>query len=151
MSEESMLMPMERIQSAILQLRGDRVMLDTDLAILYGVEVRVLVQAVKRNIERFPDDFMFQLTAEEYAFLRSQIVTLNEGGRGKHRKYLPYAFTEQGVAMLSSVLRSPQAVQENATEQDFRQQCLQAFTDHKALDVMFDQVKALALRQGAAA
>lgn len=151
MSEESMLMPMERIQSAILQLRGDRVMLDNDLAILYGVEVRVLVQAVKRNIERFPDDFMFQLTAEEYAFLRSQIVTLNEGGRGKHRKYLPYAFTEQGVAMLSSVLRSPQAVQENATEQEFRQQCLQAFTDHKALDVMFDQVKALALRQGAAA
>ena len=91
----------------ILQLRGERVMLDADLAALYGVEIRVLVQAVKRNTERFPEDFMFQLTAEEHVFLRSQIVTLNEGGRGKHRKYLPYAFTEQGVAMLSSVLRSP--------------------------------------------
>ena len=79
-------------------------MLSTDLAELYGVEPRVLVQAVKRNLERFPADFMFQLTTEERAALRSQIVIL-ETGRGQHPKYAPYAFTEQGVAMLSSVLR----------------------------------------------
>jgi len=112
MSSDDVLIPLERIQCSIIQLRGERVMLDADLATLYGVEIRVLVQAVKRNIERFPDDFMFQLTTDEYAFLRSQIVTL-KGGRGQHRKYMPYAFTEQGVAMLSSVLRSPQAVQVN--------------------------------------
>lgn len=141
MSEESMLMPMERIQSAILQLRGDRVMLDTDLAILYGVEIRVLVQAVKRNIERFPDDFMFQLTAEEYAFLRSQIVTLNEGGRGKHRKYLPYAFTEQGVAMLSSVLRSPQAVQVNIEIMRAFVKLRALSADHKALARRLNQLE----------
>jgi len=112
MNGNDMLIPLERIQGAIIQMRGERVMLDNDLASLYGVETRVLVQALKRNIERFPEDFMFQLTAEEYAFLRSQTVTL-KGGRGRHRKYLPYAFTEQGVAMLSSVLRSKQAVQVN--------------------------------------
>ncbi len=90
-------------------------MLSTDLAILYGVKSKALVQAVKRNIERFPDDFMFQLTYDEAKLLRSQFVTLktNEDGRGKHVKYLPYAFTEQGVAMLSSVLKSKRAVQVN--------------------------------------
>ena len=87
-------------------------MLDSDLAELYGVEIKVLNQAVKRNIERFPVDFMFQLTTEESELLRSQIVTL-ETGRGKHRKYLPYAFTEQGVAMLSSVLKSERAINVN--------------------------------------
>jgi hypothetical protein len=87
-------------------------MLDADLAALYGVETRVLVQAVKRNIERFPDDFMLQLNREEVDSLRSQIVTLKKG-RGQHSKYLPYAFTEQGVAMLSSVLRSRRAIQVN--------------------------------------
>ncbi len=85
-------------------------MLDSDLARLYGVETRVLNQAVKRNIERFPEDFMFQLTKEEC--LRSQIVTLNER-RGKHLKYMPYAFTEMGVSMLSSVLRSKTAIEVN--------------------------------------
>lgn len=103
---------MERIESRILFLRGQKVMLDIDLAPLYKVKVKALNQAVKRNIERFPMDFMFQLTAEEAAFLRSQTVTL-KSGRGKHRKYLPYAFTEPGVAMLSSVLRSPRAVRVN--------------------------------------
>ncbi|MBI4706047.1 MAG: ORF6N domain-containing protein [Deltaproteobacteria bacterium] len=87
-------------------------MLDADLAALYGVETRDLVQAVKRNIERFPDDFMFQLTAGELDLLRSQFVISKPGGRGGRRS-LPYAFTEQGVAMLSSVLRSPRAVQVN--------------------------------------
>jgi hypothetical protein len=84
-------------------LRGQKVILDTELAALYGVAAKVLKKAVKRNFERFPEDFMFQINADEAAFLRSQTVTLKTG-RGQHRKYLPYAFTEQGVAMLSSVL-----------------------------------------------
>ncbi len=88
-------------------------MLDFDLASMYQVETRVLNQSVKRNIERFPDDFMFELTKSEYDSLRSQIVILKTEGRGKHSKYLPYAFTELGVAMLSSVLKSKTAVQIN--------------------------------------
>ena len=109
---ERSLVPAERIERAILVLRGHKVMLDSDLATLYAVETKVLNQVISRNIERFPEDFMFQLTEAEAAFLRSQTVTLKTG-RGEHRKYLPYAFTEQGVAMLSSVLRSPRAVQVN--------------------------------------
>jgi hypothetical protein len=104
--------PIERITRAILLIRGQKVMLDDSLAALYEVEVKVLNQAVRRNADRFPADFMFQLTAEEAARLRSQIVTL-ETGRGKYSKYQPYAFTEQGVAMLSSVLRSKRAVRVN--------------------------------------
>ena len=104
------------IQNRILVIRGQQVMIDRDIAELYGVETRVLNQAVKRNIDRFPDRFMFQLTSEEansLYFSRSQIVTLKNGSdnRGKNIKYLPYAFTEQGVAMLSSILRSPTAVE----------------------------------------
>ena len=93
-------------------LRGRRVLLDADLAPMYGVDVRTLDQAVKRNLDRFPEDFMFQLSSEEARSLRSQIVILDRG-RGRHRKHLPYAFTEQGVAMLSSVLRSARAAQVN--------------------------------------
>jgi hypothetical protein len=104
--------PMERIARAILLIRGQKAMLDEALAALYEVEVKALNQAVKRNVDRFPDGFMFQLTAEETAFLRSQFVTL-KAGSGRHRKYRPYAFTEQGVAMLSSVLRSKRAVRVN--------------------------------------
>ena len=104
--------PAERIGSAILFVRGHKVMLDHDLAKLYEVPTKVLNQAVKRNQERFPSDFMFQLTPDESEVLRSQFVTL-KGGRGQHRKYLPYAFTEQGVAMLSSLLRSKRAVAVN--------------------------------------
>ena len=92
----------------ILFLRDQRVMLDAELAALYGVETKVLVQAIKRNIERFPADFMFQLSAEEWQSLRSQFVTSNVGRGG--RRYAPFAFTEQGVAMLSSVLNSPRAI-----------------------------------------
>ena len=124
---ESSLVPVGRIEQVILVLRGHRVMMDADLAQLYGVETRALIQAVKRNIDRFPADFMFQLTIEE-AGSRSQSVILNGQAlgtagasrsqigtlkRGKNIKYLPYAFTEQGVAMLSSVLRSQRAVQVN--------------------------------------
>lgn len=99
----------------IRTIRGHKVMLDADLAALYGVRVKALVQAVKRNPGRFPEDFMFPLTEQEVNSLRSQIVTLDAKptGRGRHSKYLPYAFTEQGVAMLSSVLRSNRAVQVN--------------------------------------
>jgi hypothetical protein len=94
------------IETTIMALRGHRVLLDEDLAHLYGVPVKRLVEQVKRNRERFPDDFMMQLTAEELRSLRSQSATLK---RGQHRKYLPYAFTEQGVAMLraSSAARVP--------------------------------------------
>ncbi len=98
------------IEPLIKVIRGQQVMLDKDLAMLYGVEAKVLNQAVKRNVERFPNDFRFQLTKEEC--LRSQIVTLNEK-QGKHLKYMPYAFTEQGVTMLSSVLRSQTAIEVN--------------------------------------
>lgn len=100
------------IQSRILALREQRVMLDADLAQLYGVETRVLVQAVKRNLARFPEDFMFQLTAEEWEVLRSQSVISNTKGRGG-RRTAPYAFTEQGVAMLSTVLGSTRAIAVN--------------------------------------
>ena len=111
------------IESLIRIIRGQQVMLDSDLAMLYGVDTKRLNEQVKRNIERFPADFMFQLTKEETACLRSQIATLNDdelssrsqnvtlkNGRGQHKKYLPYAFTRNGVAMLSSVLRSEIAV-----------------------------------------
>jgi hypothetical protein len=98
------------IHHKIYELRGRQIMLDEDLAELYGVETKVFNQAVKRNLDRFPDDFRFRLTQQEYDSLRSQFVTL-ETGRGKHRKYLPYAFTEQGVYMLSAVLKSAIAVE----------------------------------------
>jgi hypothetical protein len=110
MSDKTSIIPSAKIERAILFLRGEKVMLDEDLANLYGVETRALVQAVKRNLDRFPADFMFQLSPDEAESLRSQIVTSK--GRGG-RRYPPYAFTEQGVAMLSSVLRSKRAVQVN--------------------------------------
>jgi len=107
------LIPAERIERSILLIRGHKVMLDADLAELYGVETRTLNQAVTRKKDRFPDDFMLRLTREEHESLRSQIVTLKTGGRGQHSKYPPRVFSEQGVAMLSSVLRSKQAVSVN--------------------------------------
>jgi hypothetical protein len=99
------------IESRILALREQRVMLDADLAVLYGVQTKALVQAVKRNLARFPRDFMFQLSTDEWAALRSQTVTSNSGRGG--RRTAPYAFTEQGVAMLSSVLGSQRAIAVN--------------------------------------
>ncbi len=113
------------IQNRIYEIRGERVMLDSDLAFLYEVEIRVLNQTVKRNNKRFPLDFMFQLTKDEFESIRhqmeavesgnsltSQIVTLKTG-RGQHRKFMPYAFTEQGVAMLSGILHSEKAINMN--------------------------------------
>jgi hypothetical protein len=106
------LVPIEVIARKILVFRGQKVMLDKDLADLYEIPTKRLNEQVRRNIKRFPEDFMFQLTDEEYNSLRTQFATLKEG-RGKHRKYLPYVFTEQGVAMLSSVLNSDRAIEVN--------------------------------------
>ncbi|MEY4038711.1 MAG: hypothetical protein RIR67_1023 [Bacteroidota bacterium] len=100
------------ITQKIIEIRGHKVLLDFDLAELYETETRILKQAVRRNINRFPEDFMFELTEEEWTTLRSQIVTLKTG-RGQHSKYLPFAFTEQGVAMLSSVLNNERAIEIN--------------------------------------
>ena len=105
----NVLVPRERIEQTILVIRGHRVMLSADLAELYGVETKAFNRAVTRNMERFPDDFMFRLTKKEYEDLRYHFGTSRWGGR----RYLPYAFTEQGVAMLSSILRSKRAVQVN--------------------------------------
>ncbi len=114
---------LEPIKQKIYEIRGRRVMLDSDLAELYAVETRTLNQAVKRNVERFPGDFMFQLTKEEWDSLKSrneyaialtsQNVILKKNGRGQHSKYLPFAFTREGIAMLSGLLRSEVAVQAN--------------------------------------
>ncbi len=109
-TQKNLMIPQERIDKSILMIRDQKVLLDSDLAELYEVETKVLIQAVKRNIDRFPDDFMFQLSKEEFEILRSQIVTSSEWGG---RRYPPYAFTEQGVAMLSGVLKSKRAVQVN--------------------------------------
>ena len=111
MTTSKSLIPVERIEKSILLIRGHKVMLDSDLAELYGVTTAALNQAVKRNIGRFPEDFAFQLTEDEFASLISQIVT-SKTGRGGRRK-LPWAFTEHGILMLSSVLRSERAVQAN--------------------------------------
>ena len=105
------MLPIESITSKIYFIRDHKVMLDRDLAKLYGVETKVFKQAVRRNIKRFPEDFMFKLTYKEESPLRSQSVTLE--GKGKHSKYLSIVFTEQGVAMLSSVLKSDRAIQVN--------------------------------------
>jgi phage regulator Rha-like protein len=104
------LMPVEIIERKIYLIRAHKVLLDSDLAELYGVEVKQLKRQVRRNIKRFPEDFMFQLQKEEYESLRSHFGTLK---RGEHAKYFPYAFTEQGVAMLSSVLNSDRAIEVN--------------------------------------
>lgn len=125
MSSNQEMIIQERITKAIYLIRDQKVMIDSELAEMYGVETKVLNQAVKRNLDRFPEDFMFQLTSEESENLKSQFATSSDGGslrsqfvtlekgRGKHRKYMPFMFTEQGVAMLSSVLNSATAIQVN--------------------------------------
>ncbi len=127
------------IESQILTLRGERVILDASLAVLYSVETKALIQAVKRNIDRFPIDFMFQLNEPEFQNLKSQIVTSSWGGR----RYAPYAFTEQGIAMLSSVLRSPQAVQVNIEIMRAFVRLRQLLGSHKQLKA---QIEALEMK-----
>ena len=148
------LIPQQIIESKILILRGKKVMLDRDLAALYSVETKMLKRAVKRNIERFPDDFMFQLIKEEFDNLRCQNGTSSWGGQ----RYLPYAFTENGVAMLSSILNSKRAIQVNiqimrtftkiremlATRKELRQKIgeIEKKYDHQ-LKVVFDAIRQL--------
>ena len=111
MNIEEVKVTVEQIENSIYLIRGEKVILDADLAQLYGVETKILNKAVKRNLDRFPEDFMFQLTTEEAENLRFQIGTSKKQRGG--RRYLPYAFTEQGVAMLSSVLNSKRAIDVN--------------------------------------
>lgn len=125
------IIPSERIVSKIHHIRKKKVMLDRDLAVLYGVETGQLKRAVRRNIDRFPKDFMFELKKDEYQALRYQIGILE---KGKHSKYLPFAFTEQGVAMLSSVLNSKRAIQVNI-------QIMRAFTQLRQMLSTHDDLK----------
>ncbi len=133
--------PVEHITQSILIFRGHKVLLDTDLAELYGVATKVLLQAVGRNQERFPEDFMIQLTAAEWAALRSRIVTL-KAGRGRHRKYLPYAFTEQGVAMLSSVLNRDRAIAFNIEIMRAFVKLRELLSSNRELARRFDELEA---------
>ncbi len=125
------LIPVERIEKLIYLIRGHKVMIDSDLAELYGVTTGALNQALKRNIDRFPEDFAFQLSSEEFAALISQFV-ISKTGRGGRRK-LPWVFTEQGVAMLSSVLRSKRAVQVNIQIMRAFVRMRQLLSSHKEL------------------
>jgi len=141
---------LDRIESKILLIRGQKVMLDSDLAFLYGVQSKRLNEAVQRNLSRFPEDFMFKLTQDEFVLLRSQfatsnlrsqIVTSSRGGR----RYLPYVFTEQGVAMLSSVLKSPRAIMVNV-------EIMRAFVRLRRIlaflfDLVFNPQSAIVIRQ----
>ena len=152
-------MPIERITNKIYLIRNKKVMLDRDLAELYGVETKVLKQAVRRNIKRFPNDFMFELTKDEFENLRSQIVTSSWGGA----RYSPMAFTEQGVAMLSTVLKSDRAIQVNIQIMRAFTQLRQMLSTHKDLkrkiesmekkydqqfQVVFEAIKQLLTEEG---
>ena len=127
------------IEDKILIIRGKKVMLDTDLAKLYDVSVRILNQAVKRNSDRFPEDFMFQLSDEEVACLRSQIVISNKSRGG--RRYLPYVFTEQGVAMLSSILNSRRAVLVNIEIMRTFVKLREMIISHKDLQIKIEEME----------
>jgi GTP-sensing pleiotropic transcriptional regulator CodY len=126
-------MELEVIQNKIFEIRGCKVMLDFDLALLYNVENKRLKEAVRRNENRFPEDFMFELTKIEYDSLRSQIASL-KNGRGQHLKYLPFAFTEQGIAMLSSVLNSEKAIEINIS-------IIRAFVTMRQFTLSYSELK----------
>ncbi len=131
------IVPTEVIEGRIYLIRGHKIMLDSDLAELYGITTKVLVQAVKRNMKRFPADFMFQLTNQEVANLRSQIVTSSWGGR----RYIPYTFTEQGVAMLSSVLNSDRAIEVNIQIMRVFVKLREMIASNKELSKRFDELE----------
>ena len=133
------LVPTKLIQRKIIVLREEKVMIDRDLAELYGVETKQLKRAVRRNLHRFPSDFMFELSREEYNFLRSQFGTLK---RGTHSKYLPMAFTEQGVAMLSSVLNSGRAIDVNIAIMRAFVQLRKISSSHKQLAQKLREIEA---------
>ena len=136
----------EKLENLIHYVRGQQVMIDSDLAMLYNVETKRLNESVKRNIKRFPESFCFQLTEDEYADLRSQIATSNtenipsKGGR----RYLPYAFTEQGIAMLSAVLRSDEAIQVSVNIMNIFVKMRRFLTENA---FMFDKLNSLELKQ----
>ncbi len=123
-------MEIEVIQNKIFEIRGCKVMLDFDLALLYNVETKVFKQSVRRNINRFPEDFMFELTEIEFNSLRSQIVTSNRGGL----RYMPFAFTEQGIAMVSSVLNSEKAIEVNIS-------IIRAFVTFRQFSLTYNELK----------
>lgn len=130
----------KRIAESIFHVRGQRVLLDSVLSQLYGVELRSMLQAVRRNRDRFPSDFAFQLTKNEFDFLRSHFVIL-EKGRGKHRKYLPFVFTEQGIAMLSSVLKSRKAIHVNVAIMRTFVRIREMLSAHKELNKQIEQLE----------
>jgi len=134
------LVPVERIEQKIYLIRKNKVMLDSDLAELYGVKTKELNKAVKRNIDRFPSDFAFQLTYQEFRALRFQIGTL-ETGRGKYSKYLRYVFTEQGVAMLSGLLQSKRAVAVNVAIMRTFVKLRKMIASHKVLSERLDKLE----------
>lgn len=140
MAKQADLIPLERIKGSILLVRGQKVLLDSDLASLYGVTTKRLNEQVRRNRDRFPPDFMIQLNKEESEALRSHFATLN-GGRGKHRKYLPFVFTEQGVAMLSSVLKSKRAAQVNIAIMRAFVQLREMLASHKDLAKKLEELE----------
>jgi len=131
------LVPQEMIENKIYLIRGHKVMLDKDLAVLYQIPTKVLIQAVKRNPKRFPGDFMLHLTRQEVMILRSQFVTSSWGGR----RYEPYAFTEQGVAMLSTVLNSERAIQVNIAIMRAFVKLRQIISAHKELAQKLDELE----------
>jgi len=133
--------PIERIAQAILLLRGQKVLLDQDLAALYSVPTKRFNEQVKRNLERFPPDFRFQLSEEEFQALRSQIATLKTG-RGQHRKYLPYAFTEHGALMAASVLNSPRAIEVSVYVVRAFVQLREMLASHQELAQRLDELEA---------
>ncbi|MBM3773968.1 MAG: ORF6N domain-containing protein [Acidobacteria bacterium] len=139
--------PVQFLERRIHLIRGQKVMLDSDLAELYQVPTRTLNQAVRRNLERFPEDFMFQQTREEASALRSQIVTLAKG-RGRYSKYAPLAFTEHGVAMLSSVLGSRRAVQMSILIVRAFVKLREALATHKGLARKIEQLEATQTQHG---
>jgi hypothetical protein len=136
----------KEIVEKIYIIRGQKVMLDSDLAEMYNVTTGRLNEQVRRNIQRFPDDFMFQLTPEEHGSLRSQIAILKKG-RGKHAKFLPLAFTEQGVAMLSSVLRSETAIQVNIQIIRVYTKMKQLLSDNKELWLKMEKIEQSLLKK----
>ncbi|MFC1730385.1 ORF6N domain-containing protein [candidate division KSB1 bacterium] len=131
------IVPQQIIEQKIFLIRSQKVMIDSDLAELYGVKTKVMLQAVKRNSDRFPEDFMIQLSKEEYDNLRSQFVTSKHGGR----RYMPYVFTEQGVAMLSSVLKSDRAIQVNIAIMRAFVKIREMLSTHKKLAVKLHELE----------
>lgn len=133
-------LPLETITQRILVLRTQKVLLDSDLAALYGVPTKRFNEQVKRNLERFPADFMFQLTEEEFAALRSQFATLKTG-RGQHRKYLPYVFTEHGAIMASMILNSPRATEVSVYVVRAFVQLREVLTSHRDLAQKLEELE----------